>query len=88
MIFVTESVLVATQAYRFGTADPLIPLRHRGERGAPQPKAHNLEHPREAEAKPEKWVALSGIWQVKPAQILAEDGVLQRACALVRGAPM
>jgi len=81
MVLVPKIALVAAQADPLGAADPLIPLRDGGERGAPQPEAHHLEHPRQAQAEAEKWVAPSGIWQAEPPQILAKGGALSRAGA-------
>ncbi len=54
VILVPDCALVAAQADPRSAADPLISLHDRGERGAPQPEAHNLEHPRQAQAEAEK----------------------------------
>ncbi len=81
MILVPESALVTAQAEPRTAAHPLISLHDRGERGAPQPKAQNPEHTRQAQAKAEKWVMLSSIGQAKPPQIFAQGGALGRTGA-------
>ncbi len=63
---IPDNALVTAQADPRGAGDPLIPLRNKGERGAPQPEAHHLEHPREAQAEAKIWVSPSISRQAKP----------------------
>jgi hypothetical protein len=59
MVFIPRSALGAARADPLSAANPTQPLPNGGERGAPQPEAHNLEHLRRAQAQAEKCVALS-----------------------------
>ena len=65
VVFVPDNTLVAAQANPRGAVDPLIPLRNRGERGAPQPEAHHLEHPRQAQAEAEVRIGPNTIRQLQ-----------------------
>ena len=90
VVLIPSSAPVTAQADPRSAADPLMPLHDndRGERGAPQPKAQNPEHPCQTPAKAETWVAPSSIGQAEPPQVLAEGGALRRAGAQANNAKL